>query len=90
MELADLYDAFARWSRHYASPTTACDFNARIRHVLGLLAPSLTTERAETPSNPMRLPSAEAETDLAALRALLVQWLADNPQTRVVEHTLVA
>ncbi|MEU3963252.1 regulator [Streptomyces buecherae] len=88
--LADLYDTYACWSRHHASPATACDFSARIRHVLDLLTPSLTTERAEGPSSAMRLPSAEGEADLARLRTLLLQWLADNPRAQVSEHALVA
>ncbi|WP_217199861.1 regulator [Streptomyces buecherae] len=89
-ELADLYDAFARWSRLHTSPAPSAEFSTRIRYVLGLLTPSLRTERAEGPSSAMHLPSAEAEADLAALRALLLQWLADNPRAQVSEHALVA
>ncbi|MFE2063022.1 regulator [Streptomyces sp. NPDC059467] len=68
-ELADLYDAMARWARRHAVPAPVCEFSSRIRCVLGLLAPSLTTERADG-----------AEAGLARLRTLLIQWLADNPQ----------
>ncbi|WP_329295736.1 regulator [Streptomyces pseudovenezuelae] len=81
-ELADLYDAAARWARRHAYPAPVCEFSTRIRHVLDLLAPSLATERADGLSRPSasRLPSAEAEADLARPRALLIQWLAGNPQ----------
>ncbi|MET7737332.1 regulator [Streptomyces sp. NPDC005402] len=87
-ELADLYDAAARWARRHAYPAPVCEFSTRIRHVLDLLAPSPATERADGFSRPSaaRLPSDEAEADLAHPRALLIQWLADNPQiTRVPE-----
>ncbi|MGW0613256.1 regulator [Streptomyces sp. NPDC002788] len=69
MELADLYDAMARWARRHAVPAPVCEFSSRIRHVLALLARSLITERADP-----------AEAGLARLRTLLIQWLADNLQ----------
>ncbi|MBP5870469.1 regulator [Streptomyces scabiei] len=92
-ELADLYDAVARWARRHAYPEPVCEFSTRIRHVLDLLAPSLATERADGFSRPSagRLPRDEAEGDLARPSALLIQWLADNPQaTRVSEPEPVA
>ncbi|MFI0776208.1 regulator [Streptomyces sp. NPDC021212] len=92
-ELADLYDAAARWARRHAYPAPVCEFSSRIRHVLDLLAPSLTTERADGFTRPSTapLPSAEAEVDLARPRALLIQWLSDNPQvTRGSEPEPVA
>ncbi|MGW7169997.1 regulator [Streptomyces sp. NPDC054884] len=92
-ELADLYDAAARWARRHAYPVPVCEFSSRIRHVLDLLAPSLVTERAEGLSRPSaaRLPSAEAEAELARPRALLIQWLAGHPQvTRVSDPEPVA
>ncbi|MEV6535168.1 regulator [Streptomyces sp. NPDC051639] len=80
MELADLYDAMARWARRHAVPAPVCDFSGRIQCVLDLLAPSLTTERADG-----------VETCLARLHTLLIQWLADNLQvTRVSELEPVA
>ncbi|MFF7050130.1 regulator [Streptomyces griseorubiginosus] len=80
MELADLYDAMARWARRHAVPAPVCEFSGRIRCVLDLLAPSLTTECAEG-----------AEAALARLRTLLIQWLADNLQAaRVSEPEPVA
>ncbi|WP_033313675.1 regulator [Streptomyces iakyrus] len=80
MELAGLYDAMARWARRHAVPAPVCAFSSRIRHVLALLSPSLTTERADG-----------AEAGLARLRTLLIQWLADNLQVaRVSEPEPVA
>ncbi|WP_327669502.1 MULTISPECIES: regulator [unclassified Streptomyces] len=87
-ELADLYDAAARWARRHAYPAPVSEFSSRIRHVLDLLAPSLTPERADdlSPRSTASLPSGEAEAELARPRTLLSQWLASNPQvTRVFE-----
>lgn len=80
-ELADLYDAMARWARRHAYPAPVCEFSSRIRHVLDLLAPSLAAQNADGPPWPSatRLPSSEA--DLARPRALLIEWLASNTQT---------
>ncbi|MCG0285395.1 regulator [Streptomyces sp. PSAA01] len=81
-ELADLYDAAARWGRRHAYPSPVCEFCGRIRHVLTLLAPSLATQRADSLARRSAacLPSAEAEADLVRPRAFLIQWLTDNPQ----------
>ncbi|WP_406495197.1 regulator [Streptomyces sp. NBC_01604] len=79
MELAGLYDEMARWARRHSVPAPVCEFSSRIRHVLALLAPSLT-ERADG-----------AEVGLARFRTLLIQWLADNLQVaRVSEPEPVA
>ncbi|MER5346791.1 regulator [Streptomyces mirabilis] len=91
--LADLYDGVARWARRHAVPAPVCEFSSRIRHVLDLLAPSLTTGSADGPSplSAAPLTSARAETDLAHPRTLLIQWLAGNPQVaRVSEPEPVA
>ncbi|MGW1224846.1 regulator [Streptomyces sp. NPDC002530] len=74
-ELADLYDAMASWARRRAAPAPVCEFSSRIRYVLDRLAPSLTTESADG-----------AVDGMSRLRALLIQWLAGNPQVlRVCE-----
>ncbi|MFH8706508.1 regulator [Streptomyces rubrogriseus] len=83
MELADLCDAMARWARRHAVPDPICEFSSRIRHVLDLLAPSLTAERADAPSP---LIGDGAEAGLARPRTLLIQWLADNPQVATVSE----
>ncbi|MER7963793.1 regulator [Streptomyces ardesiacus] len=82
MELADLYDALARWARRHSLPAAVCEFSSRIRHVLGLLAPSLTPGNADRPAplvdvHPI---GTEGEAGLVRARTLLIQWLAGNPQ----------
>ncbi|CAL9632600.1 regulator [Streptomyces sp. enrichment culture] len=86
-ELADLYDALARWARRHSAPAAVCEFSSRIQHLLGLLAPSLTPGNVDRPAPlPDAHPiSAEAEADLARVRTLLIQWLAGNPQVTRVE-----
>lgn len=69
-QLADLYDAIARWARRHAVPTPLCEFTSRIGCVLELLEPSLTTGAHV----------AGADEGLPRLRSLLIQWLVDNPQ----------
>ncbi|QQC92744.1 regulator [Streptomyces alfalfae] len=92
MELADLYDALARWARRHSVPAAVCDFSSRVQHALGLLAPSLTPENADRPGPlPDVGPNAETEADLASARTLLIQWLADHPQVpRVPEPVRAA
>ncbi|WP_413100217.1 regulator [Streptomyces sp. Inha503] len=88
-ELADLYDAAARWGRRHAYPSPVCEFSNRIRHVLDLLTPSRAVESAGSFArrSAARLPSAEAEAGLARPRALLIQWLADNPQVTSLAYS---
>ncbi|MFF4969899.1 regulator [Streptomyces sp. NPDC001037] len=88
-ELADLYDAMARWARRHAVPAPVCEFSRRIRHVLDLLAKSLTTEHADglAPLSAARLTSAGDAADLARPRTLLIQWLAGNPEVARVPET---
>ncbi|MFC9131357.1 regulator [Streptomyces sp. NPDC057099] len=85
-ELADLYDAIARWARRHAVPAPVCEFSSRIQHGLDLLAPSLTTERSDghSPLASARLTCAGAEADLSRPRTLLIHWLAGNPQAATV------
>ena len=82
MELADLYDALARWARRHSVPAAVSDFSSRVRHVLGLLAPSLTPGNADRPGPlaDVRPISVEAEAELACARTSLIQWLVGNPQ----------
>ncbi|GGJ04431.1 regulator [Streptomyces marokkonensis] len=78
-ELADLYDAMARWARRHAVPAPVCEFSRRIRHVLDLLAPSLTTEHGDGLA-PLSAVTGAGAAGLARPRTLLIQWLAANPQ----------
>ncbi len=92
-ELADFYDATARWARRHAYPTRICDFTSRLQHTLRLLAPTLVAEPIDGSPRPAGegLISAEADADLARLRVLLVQWLNANPQvTALLEPEPVA
>lgn len=83
-ELADLYDAMARWARRHSVPEPVCEFSSRIRHVLALLAPSLPTERVG--SSFMRIGDG-AEAGLIRLRTLLTQWLAHHTQVARVPES---
>ncbi|MFJ1652658.1 regulator [Streptomyces sp. NPDC088337] len=89
-ELADLYDATARWARRHAYPAPVCEFSSRIRHVLDLLTPSLTADNADSLARPSAARLRSAEANLARPRALLLQWLAGNPQVTRVEPEPVA
>ncbi|MER7728553.1 regulator [Streptomyces sp. NPDC096323] len=90
-DLADLYDAAARWARRHAYPAPVCKFSSRIRHVLDLLAPSLADKNSDIGPWPSGARASSIEADLARPRALLIEWLAGNPQvTRVAYPDLVA
>lgn len=81
-ELADIYDALARWARRYEHPAPVCDFTGRIQHTLALLAqppvhpsPCGSPRRADVPPA-----NSEVDTDFARLGRLLQEWLHTNPQ----------
>ncbi|KUL53204.1 hypothetical protein [Streptomyces sp. NRRL S-1521] len=92
VELADLYDALARWARRHSVPAAVCEFSSRIQHALGLLAPSLTPKSADCPAPPLhgRPISGEAEADLARVRTLVIQWLAGNSRVARTEPVRAA
>ncbi|AWN30015.1 hypothetical protein [Streptomyces sp. NEAU-S7GS2] len=79
-ELADLYDATARWARRHAYPSTTSDFTHRIQSTLALLAaaPALTEERGLCGPTADSQLTADAHADLTGARDLLDQWLAAN------------
>jgi DNA-binding HxlR family transcriptional regulator len=91
-ELADLYDALARWARRHSVPAAVCEFSGRVRHVLGLLAPSLTPENADRPGPlpDVRPIGMEGEAELVRVRTLLIQWLVGNPQVARAEPVRAA
>ncbi|AWK11640.1 regulator [Streptomyces spongiicola] len=92
-ELADFYDATARWARRHAYPAAVCSFTTRLQHSLSLLAVALVADRADGSHRPAGegTPTIEAEAGLFNPRALLVQWLDANPQVTVgLEAELVA
>ncbi|PAK24329.1 regulator [Streptomyces sp. alain-838] len=92
MELADLYDALARWARRHSVPAAVCEFSSRIRHVLGLLTPSLTPENADRPAPlpDVRPIGMEGEAELVRVRTLLIHWLVGNPQAARAEPVRAA
>ncbi|UIX34410.1 hypothetical protein [Streptomyces sp. GQFP] len=82
VELADVYDAMARWARRHERPAPVCDFTGRIQHTLALLAqppirPSHSGPRRRADVAPA---NSEADTEFARLRRLLQEWLQDHPQ----------
>ena len=80
-ELADVYDATARWARRHAYPARFCDITSRIQHTARLLECILLADPAEGTqrcSASAELPGAEA--DLPGLHVLLDQWLNSTPQ----------
>lgn len=90
-ELADLYDAAARWARRHAYPAPVCEFSSRIRYVLDLLAPLLAAKDADGGLWPSGARASSTEADLARPRALLIEWLASNPLVaRVADPELAA
>ncbi|MFJ5265493.1 regulator [Streptomyces sp. NPDC088387] len=88
-ELADLYDEVARWSRRHASPSPVCEFSNRVRYVLDLLTLSLATESAESCArlSAACVPGVEAEEGLSRPYALLLQWMAANPQVTALPES---
>ncbi|MFF0509179.1 regulator [Streptomyces fimicarius] len=82
MELADFYDAIARWARHHAYPALVSDFTSRIRHTLSLVESLLAADPA---GGSIRRPGAELadaaiDGEPTGPRALLIQWLDAHPQ----------
>ncbi|MEV5506592.1 hypothetical protein [Streptomyces orinoci] len=81
-ELADVYDAIARWARRHAYPAPVADFTGRIQHTLAFLAGTPAADR---------LPSVQALADLAGTREVLNQWLQAHWQAaRLAELELAA
>ncbi|MEU2146013.1 MULTISPECIES: hypothetical protein [Streptomyces albovinaceus subgroup] len=82
VELADFYDATARWARHHAYPTRVCDFTSRIRHTLSLIEPLLAANLAggSTCRPGVELADTEISLEPSGPRALLLQWLDTHPQ----------
>jgi hypothetical protein len=66
-DLADLYDATARWARRHNYPARICDFAGRIRHTLALLCESAVTDP--------RPQDGDAATGLGHVHRLLAEWV---------------
>jgi hypothetical protein len=97
VDLAEVYDATARWARRHEYPAMAGDFTGRIRHTLALLAEPpvfAALAAAQAPSHLAaagRLSTAEAAAELVQPWNVLAQWLNANPQAaQLAEGELAA
>ncbi|MFE5957977.1 regulator [Streptomyces rubiginosohelvolus] len=81
-ELADFYDAIARWARNHAYPTRVSDFTSRIRHTLSLVEslPVANPAGGSTRRPDVELADTEDDVEPTGPRALLLQWLDAHPQ----------
>ncbi|MEU8954935.1 hypothetical protein AB0C93_11590 [Streptomyces sp. NPDC048518] len=96
-DLADVYDAAARWARTHQFPTEASDFVTRVQHTLTLLGqgPALARGVARLGNaGGLLLPggvvlSPQAISDLNGPQAALTAWLQVNVGVRrdMVLHT---
>ncbi|MEU9397766.1 regulator [Streptomyces sp. NPDC048324] len=65
-DLADLYDATARWARRNNYPAPVCDFAGRIRHTFALLGESAAAPRPR---------EGEADAEFGRVHRLLAEWI---------------
>ncbi|MFF2567314.1 hypothetical protein [Streptomyces sp. NPDC058084] len=92
-ELADVYDATARWARHHAYPSVISDFTTRVQHTLRLMAEALAPVMADGPRCPAgdQVPSAKTDADFVGACDLLHQWLGVYVQAaRLAESEFAA
>ncbi|MFD8590779.1 hypothetical protein ACFV1B_14735 [Streptomyces sp. NPDC059637] len=71
-ELADVYDATARWARRNNYPAAESDFSERIRHTFALLGTSTT----DTPD-----PEGEHDAELGRVERLITEWVHASQRT---------
>ncbi len=87
-DLAEIYDATARWARRHQYPARSSDFTTRIQRTFALLAApfmvgALTADPLRVEDEVMQassLPTPEAAAELVRLWKLLTQWLLVNPR----------
>ncbi|MFG3043166.1 hypothetical protein ACGFYZ_40340 [Streptomyces sp. NPDC048330] len=81
-ELADVYDATARWARCHAYPSGISDFTTRVQHTLRLMTETLAPDTADGPrcQTGDHLPSAEWDADFVRACDLLRHWLSAYQQ----------
>ncbi|MCZ4101312.1 regulator [Streptomyces sp. SID13666] len=72
-ELADLYDATARWARHNSYPHPICDFTTRVRQTFQLMGQSVLAVTADGSHRPAA--DQRADENLDRVRAMLYQRL---------------
>ncbi|MEE1838028.1 regulator [Streptomyces sp. SP17KL33] len=73
-DLADLYDASARWARRHNSPAPVCDFAERIRHTFALLG--------ETSADP-GLTAGETDAEFGRVQRLLAEWICTHQPRQI-------
>ncbi|MBB0242699.1 hypothetical protein FNQ90_00890 [Streptomyces alkaliphilus] len=72
-DLADLYDATARWARGHQHPAPLCDYAGRIRHTFALLGTGAPHPRASDD---------ERDVGLARIEQLMSRWIHAHRRSR--------
>ncbi|QEV04954.1 hypothetical protein [Streptomyces prasinus] len=72
-DLADVYDATARWARRHNYPTPLCDFAGRIQHTFALLG---------TPTAGTQDPDGEHVAELGRIHRLMAEWVHTHQRNR--------
>ncbi len=71
-DLADVYDATARWARRHDYPAALCDFAGRIQHTFALLGTSADAQGS----------NGEHDADLGRVQRLMAEWVHTHRRTR--------
>ncbi|NGO49264.1 regulator [Streptomyces ureilyticus] len=74
-DLADVYDATARWARRHNQPAPICDFAGRIRHTFALLGEPAAVDPRTT--------GGEAAAGLGRVHRLLAEWIHAHPSQQI-------
>ncbi|MEF9902088.1 hypothetical protein ABZ669_13445 [Streptomyces hirsutus] len=72
-DLADVYDATARWARRHNYPAPLCDFAGRIQHTFALLG---TTAEGTQDSD------GERDAELGRIHRLMTEWVHTHQRNR--------
>ncbi|MFP8959184.1 hypothetical protein ACLIYP_01230 [Streptomyces nanhaiensis] len=72
-DLADVYDATARWARRHNHPAAHCDFADRIRSTFALLG---------MPTADAWDPESEREAELGRIERLVAEWVRNHRTQR--------
>ncbi|MGP3733003.1 hypothetical protein ACTWJ9_07250 [Streptomyces sp. GDS52] len=72
-DLADVYDATARWARRHNYPAPLCDFAGRIQHTFALLG--MPTEGTQDPDG-------EQVAELGRIHRLMAEWVHTHQRNR--------
>ncbi|MGW7423591.1 regulator [Streptomyces sp. NPDC054813] len=74
-DLADVYDATARWARRHNYPAPICDFAGRIRHTFALLGEPAAADPRTT--------DGEAAAELGRVHQLLAEWIHTHQSQQI-------